>query len=78
MLTYNELNEAIETVKQNEHIAVKEAEVKKEVFIREQVFSGDELLKMRDEIKNGDYGSSRGDKPWLNYVLDRILQYREE
>ena len=74
---YQQLNEDIDAAKQNREVAVKMAEKKKEAFIRSQTFTGDELIKMRDEIRAGDHGTSTREEPWLNYVLDRILQYRE-
>jgi hypothetical protein len=47
---------------------------KKQDFIRKQSFTGDELLNMRNALKQG---YSEGSEPWLDKVLEDILEHRK-
>lgn len=60
--------------------AIKNAEDAIEEFIKSQSFTGEELLKMRDDIKikTGLHGISDSHEPRMDYVLERILTYRKD
>ena len=78
MNEFKKLKETVETSKMNKDALIKAAEKEVDAFIRKQTFTGEELLQMRDAIKQGYHGSSQMDEPWLNGILESILTYREE
>ncbi len=77
MEEYKKLKEQVEAANTDKKVAVKNAEDAVEEFTKAQTFTGEELLAMRDDIKRGEHGCSSSNEPWLNYILERILTYRE-
>lgn len=75
---YKKLKEKVDQTKIDKDAEVKAMEDTLEEFMKEQTFTGAELLKMRDEIRDGYHGGAESDELWLDYLLDRILTYREE
>lgn len=71
--TFKQIGAEIKTVEKANRKRVRLIENQKNAFIRESTFTGSELLKMRNAIKQDrDYT-----EPWLDYVLELILQERD-
>lgn len=78
MTEYQELQKALGLAEQEKNAVVDKAENELDAFIRSQTFTGEELFEMRNEITKGNHESSSLGEPRLNYIIDRILQYRGE
>lgn len=78
MSKYNDLKKELRQVKNDESAAVKQVKDKVKAFVASQTFTGKELLDMVAAIKDGHHGTGGEDKPRIDYVIERILAYREE
>lgn len=71
--TYKEIEVELEAMEQANKEHIQSIEKQKREFIRGSLFTGKELLQMRNDLKSDRDHS----EPWLNYVLEQILQNRD-
>lgn len=77
MSQYQDIKKAMEQAELEQKKVRLSIENELKEFVKAQTFTGKELLQMKCAVLKGHHGTDT-EEPRLEYILDRILQYREE
>lgn len=74
--TYKQIEEEIEKAEKEEKERIKELETQKRNILKKEIFTGEELLQMRNLIKKSHGEYSTNNEPGLDYILEQIMKNR--